>query len=225
MITLDEARKLSQKIGVSTYVVLMESYQVLILNEISEITLSKKLIFKGGTCLKLVYGSFRFSEDLDFSSTENIQFSEFKQIIEKLVKPYPEMIVDEIYDMKQTLFARIVATREEFKIGIKIEVSKRIEKWLRNKDYKSSFAISETSMYKPFINSSSLERIYADKLKAIKTRNKARDWFDLWFLTEILHKKWNMRVKISRKLMEDRVRFLLPESKRSVLNEFIYEND
>ena len=29
------------------------------------------LIFKGGTCLRIVYGSPRYSEDLDFNSTLN----------------------------------------------------------------------------------------------------------------------------------------------------------
>jgi len=40
-----------------------------------------------------------------------------------------------------------------------------------------------------------------------------------------LGKKWDRKVDVSRKLMEDRVRFLLPKEKRAVLNEFIYEDN
>ncbi len=44
-----------------------EFWEILILNEISKRRWSENLIFKGGTALRLAYGSPRFSDDLDFS--------------------------------------------------------------------------------------------------------------------------------------------------------------
>jgi predicted nucleotidyltransferase component of viral defense system len=47
---------------------LREYLQYKILEAISESTLAHKLIFMGGTCIHMVHGSPRFSEDLDFDN-------------------------------------------------------------------------------------------------------------------------------------------------------------
>jgi hypothetical protein len=58
----------------------------------------------------------------------------------------------------------------------------------------------------------------------VEERKKPRDWFDLWFLAQKLDKKFSKKVRVDKKLMVDRVRFLLPKSKRFILDEFEYEN-
>ena len=61
--------------------VLKEYLQYKILNSIFNSKYSNKLVFLGGTALRIVYGNTRFSEDLDFdnlglSKTEFIDLSE-----------------------------------------------------------------------------------------------------------------------------------------------------
>ena len=224
MIELSEARKLARKIGISPEIVLMESYQMVILNALSEKQISKNLIFKGGTCLKLAYNSFRFSEDLDFSLLKPTSFVIFKKSVFSLVKSYPEMKIGEVFNMKKTFFARLLISIYNYHISIKIEVSKRQEDWKKNGDYQLKLLNSAMSIFQPYLKVSTLERIYQDKLKAVKTRKKPRDWFDLWFLSQKLNKPFDKKIRLSKRLMEDRVRFLLPQSKRLILKEFIYEN-
>lgn len=54
--------------------VLREYLQVKILDFIYQRKLSPKLFFVGGTCLRLLYGLDRFSEDLDFDMAKNSRF-------------------------------------------------------------------------------------------------------------------------------------------------------
>lgn len=224
MIELSKVKALSQKIGVSPEIILMESYQMTILNELSERPISKQLIFKGGTCLKLAYYSFRFSEDLDFSLLSSLSFVDFSKDIKKIAASYPEVKIGELFDMKNTLFARLLINIYGYRVGLKIEISKRQEKWRRGQDYQLKLLQSLNSIFQPYFKVSTLKRIYQDKLKAVKIRKKPRDWFDLWFLSQKLNKPFDKKIGLSKRLMEDRVRFLLPESKRLILKEFTYED-
>ena len=55
MIDLVEAKRLANSTGVSPEVIIMETYQMSLLDELGGSPLSKKLVFKGGTCLRLAY--------------------------------------------------------------------------------------------------------------------------------------------------------------------------
>ena len=61
------------------------------------------MLFKGGTALRIIYGSPRFSEDLDFSLFEVSQ-SQIKSFVEKL-------------------FVEVLAEMEQ--IGIKVEIGEK----------------------------------------------------------------------------------------------------
>ena len=224
MIDPTEAKKLAGTIGVSQAVVIMEAYQMSLLDELGGSPLSKKLVFKGGTFLRLAYNSFRFSEDLDFSQLSPVSFSYFSQIIKKIVAKYPEMTIVDLFNMPQTLFAKIIVSVNQLKVGIKIEVSKRKEIWHEGKDYQLKLLQSPASPLTPLIFVANLTKIYQDKIQATRSRRKPRDWFDLWFLSQKLDKPWNRKISLPKKLMLDRVRFLLPKSKRLILEKFDYEN-
>jgi len=44
----------------------------------------KDLVFQGGTCLRLCYGSHRFSEDLDFATSANFDFTKLEEMAKEL---------------------------------------------------------------------------------------------------------------------------------------------
>ena len=52
--------------------VIREYWEIIILKGLYDSPFGRKLIFKGGTALRLAYGSPRFSEDLDFSLTSDL---------------------------------------------------------------------------------------------------------------------------------------------------------
>lgn len=58
------AESLARQLKIAIEPVVREEYELRILRELLETTLGHALVFKGGTALRLAYGSPRFSDDL-----------------------------------------------------------------------------------------------------------------------------------------------------------------
>ena len=67
------AASLANKQEIDAYTILREYIQIRFLDIFFRVVKPKTIFFKGGTALRLLYGSERFSEDLDFTvpSKEN----------------------------------------------------------------------------------------------------------------------------------------------------------
>lgn len=64
--------------------ILKEYVELLALEHLSQTHHAPKLVFIGGTCLRLVHGIDRFSEDLDFDC-KNLSYDEFMQMTDDLI--------------------------------------------------------------------------------------------------------------------------------------------
>lgn len=173
-----------------------------------------ELVFKGGTCLYKFYKIARFSEDIDFTQKKEINIdSLLKTIISGLsafgieaeIKekrmPYNSVLI--AMKAKGPLFRN---TPQSFcNIGIDINLKSSIEIEPANASY--------NSLYRDIPSFSLLimdeKEIFAEKVRAIITRNKGRDVYDLWFLLEkdikpdsaLIEKKlayYNMKFSISK---------------------------
>lgn len=80
--------------------VIREYFQHIFLSELYKLPRAEKMLFKGGTALRVIYGSPRFSEDLDFS-------------LFGVAPPQAKSFVEE-------LFVNVLAEIE--RIGIKVEI-------------------------------------------------------------------------------------------------------
>lgn len=191
----DDLIALSRKVKISPVEIIREYLEMLILQEISQSALGKKLIFKGGTALRLCYGSPRFSQDLDFNRKQRFKLAEFKELLEYLAKIEPRLSVKDCYQKRFTIFGLLgvkdKAVRQGF--SIKIEISLK-EYYLTSQDYLLKACRSETSQFTPLVYVYTLERILKEKLMALKTRSEPRDYFDAWLIGE----KLGRPVKISR---------------------------
>src|SRR3989344_2112963 len=68
MITKESLQALARSYQASEFPnIVREYFQHLFLSQMYKLNGAEKLLFKGGTALRIVYGSPRFSEDLDFS--------------------------------------------------------------------------------------------------------------------------------------------------------------
>lgn len=84
MITQDAIRLLANQYHTSEHPNIVREYlQHLFLSELYKLPEAEHLLFKGGTALRIVFGSPRFSEDLDFSLF-SIAEHEKKNFIEKV---------------------------------------------------------------------------------------------------------------------------------------------
>lgn len=185
------AESLAKKIQISKDYVVREEYEMLLLKEIFESEFGSSLMFKGGTALRLAYGSPRFSEDLDFNLISKIDKEKFIKFIKGVGKKYPGIMEVEVNEKHYTVFALIKIKVEylDRTFSIKIEISKRIEEWIKEKDYSDKVIKSEVSPLTVLARVASLDVILREKKDALKNRKVARDVFDYWFINQLLGKE------------------------------------
>jgi len=156
---------------------------------------SQKIYFRGGTAIRLLYGSFRFSEDLDFTSLVNKD--ELKELINKTIKELSLEVAGvrfkKVESMADSFSGRIFQELPEFKIPITIRLDFSLrEKPVLSVDSSYLETIFPVSPY-PLISHLKAEEMLAEKIRAILTRCRGRDLCDFWFL---LSKKipvdWNL---------------------------------
>ena len=182
MISNSTLQMISDKNGIDKYSVLREVIQIQFLEELYKNTESKHLYFKGGTALKILFGSNRYSEDLDF--TTNLNVTEIEKLchntLSELQKEYPEMLFKNIKTLKG-VSKKIVLPVDISSQGltIKLDFSQR-ENVIQPKlgTIFTDLPITTTSLISPLSD----EEILAVKYRAIINRVKGRDLYDFLFL-------------------------------------------
>lgn len=212
------AERVSRELKLDISQVVREYYEVLILKELSALPFSDSLIFKGGTALRLVYGSPRFSEDLDFSMISGCSGGEFSDTIEKIISPIPDSEITDLAEKYYTYLAEIKITKDYLSLPfrVKIEISKRIEESYK---WKLKLIKSSCSIYSVLFKTATLEQLYIDKKLCLKERAQSKDLFDLWYVSGVLKKSYNPKVKIDRKILIRDLKKFLPLDFHKVLEE------
>src|SRR4030065_2048355 len=176
MISKEQIRELSRKFAIDEFSVIREYLQILFLSALYEQKESSKIYFKGGTALRLLLNSFRFSEDLDFTSLRNAD--EIKKILAGAIREINLIVPDtKLGQVKTNInsltgFLRYKTDEMKFPLNIHLEFSLR-EKPLTEKDIvmETLFPISPY----PIIKCLSWEEILAEKIRALMHRAKGRD--------------------------------------------------
>ncbi len=179
------AEQKARELGIDRTQVVREYWELIILKGLYESPQSRYLIFKGGTALRLAYDSPRFSEDLDFSLTNDVMKGKFLPLIKKIISPFPELIQTDLEEKYYTYLAEIKVTQNYLSLPfrIKIEISKREAK---NYQWELKLLNSPATVIQVMAQVATLDQIYQDKLNCLEERGKAKDLFDLWYLSERL---------------------------------------
>lgn len=222
MLSLEDLKRLSAKLKIDRERIAREYYELLVLNEISENSWSKNLIFKGGTALRLAYGSPRFSDDLDFSYTKTIRADDIFTFISNISAKY-DLKVRETVEKRDTILAefsiRHMNIPQAFRL--KLEVSKRRSKTLQ---YEVRLLRSPVTPFEVLFNVQTLESILSEKLNAIRDRNEPRDIFDIWYICKKLDQTLPvMPEKTDVKRFKQTLHKYLPKQLHSVLDEITKE--
>ena len=158
------------------------------------------LVFKGGTALQKTGVIQRFSEDLDFTAKK---LADIKKIIELsmiAIKTYNYQVeIDKIIkkDISDSFRLKIKGPLYNNQRGIctiRIEISKREEIILPVQQKELAPLYSDILPY--ILDIMSYEEILSEKIRAIYTRNKARDLYDLYYL---LKQNTSINIKIINK--------------------------
>lgn len=142
----------------------------------------KEWVFKGGTALQKCFGLPRFSEDLDFTCSEKPMPAFLEESLERFKIEY-ELEKEEYSDaLKWTLRLQgpLYNGTRNSRCKLILDISLR-EPLLSPPEIKNlGRYLEEIPVFEVFVMQQS--EIAAEKVRAILTREQARDVYDFWFL-------------------------------------------
>ena len=184
MISLEELKGKAKIKGLSLGNAEKDYLIDLVLLSISKNT-KDELVFKGGTCLYKFYNLGRFSEDADFTAIKPVNvdklaediISDLKQFnvnckLHRKKEPFNSVLLT--IRCEGPLFRGTPMKYSNVRIDINFKSSINIEPLLRN--FSSTY--QEIPPFSLLIMQEN--EIAAEKIRAIMTRNKVRDLYDLW---------------------------------------------
>lgn len=181
MLSRDNLEKFTKLQQTSVQNVVREYCQHLFLSYLYQNPGSEKMLFKGGTAMRIILKSPRFSEDLDFTGA-GITHKEieglFTDTLANIEKTGMTVHLEEAAKTTGGYLGIAIFEAYEMKINVQIEVSLR-----RGKAFKkiraliaSDYIPAYTLVHLP------LEDIIQGKLEALADRHKPRDFYDYFFL-------------------------------------------
>ena len=182
MLSKEQIQIFSKQIKIDSFSVYREYLQLLFLKYFYDLPKSNQIYFKGETSIKFLYGSFRFSEDLDFSST--LKEEEIKPLIQKAIKNLSREIPTSFKQEKSiadSFTGRIFQEISDFifPLTVRLDISLREKPiYIENSYIETIFPISPY----PLVVHLAVKEILAEKIRALIIRGKGRDLFDIWFL-------------------------------------------
>lgn len=181
MISTDKIKELAAKYQATELNVTREYFQHLFLSYFYQQPISGLIYFKGGTALKIIYKSPRFSEDLDFS-IHKIDVGKLEESIlkalEQIEKENVEVSLREAKITSGGYLANIVFKTQGFQaVVIQLEISSR------KGDLRGGITTIASDYILPYIiNSLAQELLVDEKIQALLHRGKPRDFYDLYFI-------------------------------------------
>src|SRR5581483_5919903 len=179
MISNDALRQLAHRYQTTELNVRREYIQHLFLSYFYQQPQTDKIYFKGGTALRVLYDSPRFSEDLDFSSSLTSLHPIEQAVLETFAEIERENISPELHESKRTsgYLAILTFQMQGAAISLQLDVSLR-------EGRKKGEPVTVASSYIPAFTVIALtrEQLVEEKINALLTRQKARDFYDLYFI-------------------------------------------
>lgn len=181
MLSIENLEEFTSRYQTDRENVVREYCQHLFLSYLYQLPGSERLLFKGGTALRIVFRSPRFSEDLDFTGINITQYEVEALFTDTLSNIEKTTIPVEIQEGKPTTGGYLgIATFHVYamRINIQIEVSLR-----RGKAFTGALSIIQSEYLPQYsIVHLPIEDIIHGKLAALIARHKPRDFYDYFFL-------------------------------------------
>jgi len=170
-----------------------ETIQLIILQILSDRGYTNDITFHGGTCEHFCYKNPRYSEDLDFVTTKNVNFNAISQTLQEELPKYISnkiKVVGQERDYSDNIVKKIkVRVFPDDPNKRKIEVIVEFATDIPN--YTRVFANIKGGEFDFSLNAEAMEEILADKVVAFGSRAiwkstpfKARDLWDIYWLIQ-----------------------------------------
>jgi predicted nucleotidyltransferase component of viral defense system len=227
MISDDTLLKITNKYQTTELNVRREYVQHLFLSYFYQQPQTSEIFFKGGTALRIIYKSPRFSEDLDFGSTLHDVNEIEKAVLDTLIEIQREGIESEIIESKETSGGYLGIF--DFALG-SVTVHLKIEASFREKELIGEAETIQSDFIPAYtIYALSQEQIVEGKLAALLDRKKPRDFYDLYFMLQndmILPKQKDVLREALEIVKETQINFrqeleqFLPRSHWAIIKDF-----
>jgi predicted nucleotidyltransferase component of viral defense system len=182
MIAKDTIQTLSTKYQTAELNVWREYMQHLFLSYFYQQPQAKEIFFKGGTALRIVYKSPRFSEDLDFGSTLHDVGEIETAVLHTLDAVEREGISTRIVSSDKTSGGYLANI--DFELD-DLTVRLRFEESFRERELESEAEQVVNDFIPPYvINVLAKDQLVGGKLAALMARQKPRDFYDLYYLLQ-----------------------------------------
>ena len=194
MISRDQIDELSKRLAIDEFTVIREYLQVVFLSILYNTNESQKIYFKGGTAIRLLLKSERFSEDLDF--TAELTTRELDKVTAEIVKKMGLVVPGITIKRTRETNASYTAILSYQPDGEKYPLTIHLDFSLREKPETSKEDVLETDFPvapQPVIRHMDWTEVLSEKIRAFLYRSKGRDIYDLWFmLSKGIDLDWNM---------------------------------
>ncbi len=180
MLNIKNIQQFTKRLQTDKENVVREYVQHLFLSYLYQQADSEKLIFKGGTALRVVLKSPRFSEDLDFDGI-GLNYVQIENLITNTLANLEQVgLRASILESKRTTggYLSIVEFHVyDQTIGVYIEIS------LRKNKTKGARTMIHSDYLPPYtLVHASAEELVKGKMDALAARQKPRDFYDYFFL-------------------------------------------
>ena len=217
MLNIKNLEQFTDQAQTSIINVVREYCQHLFLSYLYKQPGAEKLLFKGGTALRIVFGSPRFSEDLDFTGsaiTEREVEDIFTNTLVDLENTGIQVMLEEGKPTSGGYIGIMTFNAYSKNISVQIEVSLR-----KGKPVRGTRALVENEYIPAYtLVHLSKEEIMEGKMQALINRHKPRDFYDYFFLLSgnypLVKEKANLTL-VLKLLDETKINF------RSELREFL----
>jgi len=225
MINISDLNQYASKSKMDRFTVLREYLQIVFLNTFFRLSKGSSIVFKGGTSLRLMYGSLRYSEDLDFNTT--LEKGDLQKLLEQTLiesgKYLPGLSYKELKTIKgYSGKIHFVSEVAPMPLTVKLDFSMR-EKTIEK--YESTISTEFPIKTHSLVVTMTEAEILAEKIRTVFQREKGRDIYDIWFL---LNKKTPLNSRlVNTKFKLINKKFSLDEVRKHILgfNKNVLEKD
>jgi len=228
MLDATSLNKFTEKFQTSEMNVAREYCQHLFLSYLYEQPMSDQICFKGGTALRIVFQSPRFSEDLDFTALKITKHQIETCFINVLERFHQATIPAELEEAKETTggyLGRASFMVLGIKVIIRIELSQR-----RGKPVHGDSNVIQNVYIPPYtLVHVPKSLIIEGKIQALLNRHKPRDFYDYFFLlhgdsplvkdTAVLQRVLEL-LKSDHTDFRKEIKLFLPKSQAMLLRDF-----
>ena len=230
MLSENTFKELSLKYQTREDNIIREYLQHLFLSFLYNQRESENLYFKGGTALRIIYHSPRFSKDLDFSAPKGILPSKLDNLfLETINKINNEGVAVNLKEAENTSGGYLGIFSYQlynFQGEIQLEISLR-----KKNNFKKEITTIVSDFLPPYVLIQlASPLIVEEKIIALENRHKPRDYYDLYFI--LRHPELNKFIdfekikKVKEILLKEKINFkkelevLLPISHHPLLKNF-----